>query len=110
MELRTNDYQASKTFYEQSFGWTAIATGSYVRFQDSSSEWRAGLVHVASITTPTWIGYIWVDEPDSIVTNATALGATVVAQGQGHPLKGDWAILRDPDGGVYGVYDGNPFV
>ena len=110
MELRSTDVSAATTFLTATFGWTYVTVplgGNklYYKFKDSNDVFRAGLVGDTQIR---WIGYIWVDEPDSVITNALQNGGSVIAQGTNHPVLGNWAILEGPSTGRFGIMDGNP--
>ncbi len=110
LEFRTTDVSAATTFLTATFGWTYVTVqlaGNklYYKFKDSNNVFRAGLVLDQQVRV---IGYIWVDEPDAIVTNALQNGGTVVAQGTGHPVLGTWAILDGPNTAPFGVMNGNP--
>jgi predicted enzyme related to lactoylglutathione lyase len=52
-----------------------------------------------------WLVYFAVDSADATVARATAAGGSVIVEAMSMP-RGRFAILRDPQGGVFAVLSG----
>lgn len=111
LELQTHDLDAAKSFYETTMSWTTVATSapSYFTFVDGTGAVQAGLVLNSNLTGNRWLSYLWLDEPDAIVTATVANGGTVVVPAHNHPVLGRRAILRDDSGALFGVFNGDPY-
>jgi hypothetical protein len=109
-ELVTTDVDAAKTFYHEVLGWEPadidMAMGTYTMFR------RAGAVDAAgAMTKPdqmpgpaAWIVYIATDNVDGTVARAVELGAAAVLDGMDIPDVGRIAIVLDPMGGAFGLF------
>jgi uncharacterized protein len=106
------DADAAVAFYTQLFGWEAEETtppGSDRRLFMCTLRGR----DVAAIGspppvpdhTPVWGTYIWVDNADEIAAKATEAGGSVAVQPFESLDGGRIAILADPAGAVFGVWE-----
>lgn len=107
-ELVTSDPEAAKAFYGAIFGWTTQAfegNSSYVMWAAPSGP-VGGVMDLSQSppgTTSHWTGYVYVANVDNSVARTTTLGGTVHLPGTS--MGGiRFAILADPQGGVFGVY------
>ncbi|MFO0933154.1 MAG: VOC family protein [Planctomycetota bacterium] len=113
-EVMTNDVAGAKAFYTGLFGWSAqdlqMPTGAYTLFM-KGSEQVAGCMAIPSANgqpacPPNWLSYLRVDDVDATVTRARALGARVDVAGMDIPGIGRFAVLGDPAGATFAVFQG----
>lgn len=112
LELQTDNPEAAKSFYETAMNWTTVATSlpTYWKFVDSHGEVKAGLAFNTNITGRNdWLSYIFLDEPDAIVTATVANGGSIIVPAHNHPILGRRAVLQDNRGAMFGVFNGDPY-
>jgi predicted enzyme related to lactoylglutathione lyase len=115
LELRTRDAFDAARFYGAVFGWDAGGPVPYdVRFEVDRVVLRIGGRPVAGMfggaveaapdpqVRPGWQTYFCVDDVDEVVGQAAGLGGTVIA-GPGTSPHGRVAVLRDAEGGMFGL-------
>jgi predicted enzyme related to lactoylglutathione lyase len=116
-DLMTVDLERSKEFYQGLFGWTYFQQemgpiGSYTVIQRQGQA-IGGMV----ATEPRhgvrthWLSYLSVADVDGLCKRMTKLGGNVAVEPRGVPGVGNFAILQDPEGGVFSVLqmsDGMP--
>jgi hypothetical protein len=109
-ELSTRDTDAAVEFYGAVFGWRA-ETGDmeampYTEFKNGDRS-VAGMMtmpdEMPADVPPFWMPYFEVTDPDQTTTEAAALGGEVVAPPMDIPEVGRFAVLRDPQGALFGV-------
>jgi predicted enzyme related to lactoylglutathione lyase len=102
-ELHTQDPPRARAFYTELFGWKAeeeqTPMGPYTMFRDV----LAGLVGNAGGVPVGWVPYINVDDLARKTKQAKALGAEVLRDCIAIP-QGSFSIVRDPTGGVLGLW------
>jgi predicted enzyme related to lactoylglutathione lyase len=111
VDLNTPDQQAAKRFYSELFGWEYEDrdAGPGVVYAMA----RVGGQDVAAISPPPpgdegpprWNSYITVDEVDASARRATELGAIVVSEPFDVFDAGRMAVLRDPVGAFFMVWE-----
>jgi uncharacterized protein len=111
-ELGTTDADGAQRFYEEVFGWTTKDMGEefggYRIFQ-RGDEQLAGLMANPRPEIPAmWTPYIGVDDTDALCKKATELGAQTIVEPMDVPTVGRFAILKDPQGAVFGIIKGEP--
>jgi hypothetical protein len=111
-ELGTTDADGAQRFYEEVFGWTTKDMGEefggYRIFQ-RGEEQVAGLMKNQDPSIPAmWTPYVGVDDTDATCKKATDLGAEVLVEPMDVPTVGRFAILKDPQGAVFGILKGEP--
>lgn len=110
VDLSSYNPSASQKFYEELFGWSFYQEGGYkVWFAWNSAT--SGLYETPdffkSINMPHfWMGYIKVDDVEAVVEKARALGATIEIEKDAF-YDGNIALIRDPLGAGFTVYDGD---
>jgi predicted enzyme related to lactoylglutathione lyase len=112
VELGTTDQAAAKNFYASLFGWTAndMPMGPdehYTIFQldgrDAAAAYtlRAGMSGGAP---PNWMPYISVASADDAAARAAQVGGKVVAPPMDVFDAGRMAVIQDPTGAVFAVW------
>jgi predicted enzyme related to lactoylglutathione lyase len=57
---------------------------------------------------PMWTPYVGVDDTDGCCAKAQELGAATIVEPMDVPGVGRFAILKDPQGAVFGIIKGEP--
>jgi uncharacterized protein len=112
-DLSTTDQGAAKAFYSGLFGWEAedLPVGDGVSY----SMMRLGGKDVAAISPqppqqrdagvpPTWNSYVSVESADAAADKAKALGATVHAPPFDVMEAGRMAVIQDPQGAFFELW------
>jgi predicted enzyme related to lactoylglutathione lyase len=108
-ELTTPDPEAAMKFYPRLTNWGTQ------RFDDDYMMWTqdgipfAGLFRLndemkARGTPPNWMPYIETSDVDGTSSKAKSLGATIIVEPNDIPGTGRIAVVRDPQGAVFGIY------
>jgi uncharacterized protein len=109
-ELASTDLDASKQFYSDLFGWRIEARpgsslGTYLGIQNGDAN-NGGIREATPPgTLPHWLVYFGTDDLDSALAKVADLGGTVHAG----PIDIEIAriaIVADPQGAVFAIYDG----
>jgi predicted enzyme related to lactoylglutathione lyase len=111
IELATNDVPAARAFYAEVFGWTVtempMGEGEvYTIFQNAGRAAAAMHGHTAG-APPNWLSYVAVDNVDHSVVKAQSLGGTVVAGPMDVFNAGRMAVLADPQGALFAIWQAN---
>jgi predicted enzyme related to lactoylglutathione lyase len=106
-ELHTGDREAAKAFYGAVFGWRAqdeeMGESTYTVFHVGERPiGGAG----GEAEQPYWLVWFSVADADAAVAKAQELGGTAQWGPEDVPTVGRLAILRDPQGAVFGVLQG----
>ncbi len=103
-ELNTADTATAQSFYSKVLGWKTQPwelDPSYTLFVANSGP----VGGTSSESGPAqWISYIGTDDIEATVTQAQELGAVVTKQISDMPNGGRYALLDDPQGAPFGVY------
>jgi uncharacterized protein len=109
-ELGTTDVDGAQRFYEAVFGWTTKDTGEEFggyRIFSRGEEQVAGLMANPKPEIPAmWTPYVGVDDTDATCKKATELGAQAIVEPMDIPNIGRFAVLKDPQGAVFGIIKG----
>jgi predicted enzyme related to lactoylglutathione lyase len=115
VELNTADPAAAASFYGALFGWRASMpgpaeeTGGYQMF-DQGGKNVAGLMKTMQAGQPTaWATYVSVDSADATVAAVTEAGGSVMVAPMDVMDIGRMAILTDPAGAVFGIWEPKTF-
>src|SRR5947209_6013588 len=112
-ELGTTDQNAAKQFYSSLFGWTANdypigPSDFYTMFQlngaDAAAAYTLRSDQRQHGVPPHWMIYMAVENADQSVARAGQLGATVLAPPFDVAEHGRMAVLQDPTGAVFSVW------
>lgn len=110
-ELFTADPDGAKQFYSRLFGWQSFMPAGLAGAAPET-VWMIGFEQVASLRrnaptgpapAPAWVPFVTVDDVDGCAGQAEMLGATIVAAPFDVPGSGRFAILKDPQGAIFGV-------
>jgi predicted enzyme related to lactoylglutathione lyase len=110
-ELGTTDADGAQRFYGEVFGWTATDMGpdfgGYRIFNRAGEENGNGIAGFMTLpdasVPPHWQPYVAVDDPDATTAKATELGGTALMEPMDVPTVGRIAVIRDPQGAVFGI-------
>ena len=111
-ELTTPDVDAAKKFYPSITGWGTQ------QFDKDYTMWTTGGVPFAGIfrlrpeqrqqgIPPNWMPYIEANNVDETARKATSLGGSVMHGPADIPNTGRFAVVKDPQGAVFGIYKSN---
>ena len=112
-ELATTDQRGAVAFYQALFGWEVKEqpigpTETYSLFQMRGREVSAACAMRADERQagipPHWNAYVTVADVDATVARAAELGGTVLAQPFDVMDAGRMAVLQDPTGAVFQVW------
>ncbi len=115
VELATSDPAAARSFYTNLFGWgvadTPMGPGPdevYTRLQlagkDVGALYKMMKEQAAQGVPPNWLCYVTVASADETAQKAKDLGATVLAGPFDVEDYGRMAMLQDPEGAVFAVW------
>lgn len=116
MELATTDQAAAKEFYTALFGWTVEdypigAEEKYSMFRLNGRDAAAGYTmrkeQRAQGTPPNWMVYIASNNVDATAMKASQEGGAVLQPAFDVMDAGRMAVLRDPTGAVFSVWQAN---
>ncbi len=113
-DLSSPDVAAGKLFYEELFSWTSedqhdpAANLIYVLFS-KDGDLVSGIgpqppEMAGSGMPPVWASYVAVDSVDETVATVTANGGTVIMSAMDVMDSGRMAILADPSGAVFSLW------
>jgi predicted enzyme related to lactoylglutathione lyase len=108
IDLGTTDTEAGKKFYTKLFGWKADSQpvpegGTYTLFT-KGGKMVAGLGDAQQGMPPMWSSYVIVDDADAVEAKAKELGGQVLMGAIDVMDTGRMAIIADPTGAVFGVW------
>ena len=114
IDFGSNDFEASKKFYTDLFGWTFEDGGEQVGHYNMIRKDGAlvgGAMNTAGMTCPeggeipsSWDIYLSVADVDATVERATGLGAQVIVPAGDAGPAGRFAVLLDPTGASIGLW------
>ena len=111
-ELATTDVDGAQGFYTEVFGWTTKDMGPEFggyRIFEVGETGIAGVMTLQDASVPAhWQPYIAVDDPDGTTAKAKELGASTLMEPMDVPTVGRIAVLRDPQGAVFGIIKPEP--
>lgn len=113
MDLTVEDAPAVRDFYAAVVGWKPepVSMGDYSDFNmvlPESGEPVAGVCHARGSNAglpPVWLVYWVVADLDASVEACRQAGGEVVAGPRGMGGQGRYAVLRDPAGACFALYE-----
>jgi predicted enzyme related to lactoylglutathione lyase len=111
-ELGTTDVDGAQRFYGEVFGWTTSDMGpeygGYSIFQRGETR-VGGLMTLPDDSMPAhWQPYVAVDDADRTTAKAKELGGSALMEPMDVPNVGRIAVVRDPQGAVFGIIKPEP--
>jgi predicted enzyme related to lactoylglutathione lyase len=111
-ELTTRDTKAAEKFYTSLFGWTPkhSAPGAPMEYTEFHNQGKPGVGMMAMPTqmpphVPSyWMPYFQVTGVDASTSKAKELGGNVMVGPQDIPGTGRFAIVADPQGAMFALY------
>jgi predicted enzyme related to lactoylglutathione lyase len=111
-DLATSDMETAQEFYTELFGWEAEQLDTNGR--PPYTVWRnngrtnGGMRPLAPQdgAPPHWLVYFTVDDVDDAVRRVDELGGEIVVEPFTVPA-GRFAVLRDPQGAYFAIYEGD---
>lgn len=110
-EIFADDPAKLVDFYHSLFGWEIEkAPGiDYWRIRiEAAGAIGGGLTHRAIPETRSWVHYVHVASLDEAVAEALRLGGKVVRPKTAVPKTAWYAVLTDPQGNVFAVWQTDP--
>jgi len=115
-DLTVEDARRLRDFYKEVVGWTAteVDMGGYHDYcmnQPEDAKTVAGICHARGANAalpPQWLLYITVRDLDASVERSVALGGHVIAPARDYGGAGRYAVLRDPAGAPFAVFEPAP--
>ena len=116
LELATTDQSAAKSFYSSLFGWTpadsplgpdAVYTIFKLEGRDAAAGYTMFPEQRSMGIPPSWTLYISVASADDTARRAKANGGTVLKDAFDVGESGRMAVLKDPTGAVFAVWQPN---
>ena len=113
VELGTSDDQAAKKFYTELFGWDYVDNpmgpdGLYTLLKlegkDVGGLYKLLPDMVAQGIPPHWLSYVSVTNVDESAEKAKALGATIMSGPLDVSEIGRMAVVQDPTGAVFALW------
>ena len=107
-ELMTGDLKKAEAFYTGLFGWKTEPMPGPVQYTvfkrgDQSAGGAMQITPEMGPIPPNWTVYFSVADCDAIAAKTTALGGKIIRPPADIPNIGRFAILTDPQGGVFAV-------
>jgi uncharacterized protein len=111
-ELGTTDVDAAASFYGDVFGWTTKDMGEeyggYRIFERGETR-LGGLMKLPDESMPAqWQPYVAVEDVDGTTAKASELGGSALMEPMDVPAVGRIAVIRDPQGAVFGIIKPEP--
>lgn len=109
-ELMTPNTQQAKSFYCDLFDWQAVEHKfdqiTYTCFKKGEKDLSVGMIQTPEDKSipPHWMGYISVENVDSMVKKAAELGAKIKVPATPVSDFGRFAVLEDPTGACFGIW------
>lgn len=109
-QLASPDLSNARTFYGEVVGWKAVAApaGDFETFGfgEGPGEQAATLVKTGGAQPPGWMTFIVVDALGAACERTVKLGGKVLSAHTVVPGIGAYAVVRDPQGAVLGLFKG----
>lgn len=115
VELGTTNGEAAKKFYTGLFGWTAednpvgpgmVYTMLFLDGKDIGALYQMPPEMTAQGIPPNWLSYVAVASADESGAKAKKLGATLMKEPFDVMTVGRMAVVQDPTGAVFAIWEG----
>jgi uncharacterized protein len=109
-ELATRDVPTATAFYQALLGWTISGDTPYPHLSAGGRQFGGvqdmNATGVPEAVTPHWLLYFKVQDAAATAAQAVELGAQTLAGPFHLPGTGHFVTLRDPQGAVFALYQG----
>lgn len=108
-ELHTSNLEKAKQFYTDVFGWGWGGAPEYAEVQVNGRTVAGAMTRrpeMPAEVPDNWLIYFGSDDIDADVEKATALGATATVPPTEIPNMGRFAVLVDPQGATFALFQG----
>ena len=114
IELGTSDAAAAKDFYNKLFGWNyndmpmgpdGVYTILKLKDKDAGGLYELNAEMRAEGIPPHWLSYVLVTSADETAAKAQVSGATVMKGPFDVPGAGRMAVVQDPTGAVFAIWE-----
>jgi len=112
-ELRTPDENGASEFYTKLMGWQTFTVGDAGNGGSAYTVWMSGWSQVGGMLPAGqsqtsegfagWVPFFAVEDVDNSARRAEELGGSVLEGPFDVPNSGRFALLRDPQGVVFGI-------
>ncbi|MFH8571950.1 VOC family protein [Streptomyces sp. NPDC017993] len=107
VELATPDPEGARTFYPRVFGWTVNTGDAYTQWGVEGADF--GGMSLLDDRYPgdmpaNWMPYFAVADVDATAARAAEAGGTLLVPAMDVPDGPRVAMIRDPQGGVFGIH------
>lgn len=104
VDLATTDLVAAQSFYGEVFGWTSDADpgGTPYTLCHLDGDLVCGMATASG--APAWTSYVTVDDAEAVAGRAESIGATTLSSAFDVADYGRTAVLADPQGAVFAVW------
>ena len=115
VELGTTDGEAAKKFYTELFGWTfndspvgpgMVYTMLLLNGKDIGALYQMPPEMTSQAIPPNWLSYAAVSNADESAAKAKELGATLMKEPFDVMTVGRMAVVQDPTGAVFAIWEG----
>lgn len=109
-ELQTRDTDAAIAFYSAVFGWTHSVDGNDYGMFAQDGRIQAGMMRIDDSwgpVPPNWAIYFMVEDVEAAVSKVRELGGNVMVPPTQAGEMGRFAVVQDPQGGVFTVMQFN---
>lgn len=108
VELATTDSAGAKDFYSGLFGWEThdqqVGDDMTYTMCLLGGKVAGALYESTESPHPAWLSYVTVEDADATAAKAKELGANVISEPFDVMTYGRMAVLQDPTGGVFAVW------
>lgn len=109
VELATSDSAGAKEFYSRLLGWEPqdVEVGDDMTYTMLllGGNVAAALYQSEQAPHPAWLSYVTVEDADAAAAKAKELGANVISEPFDVMTFGRMAVLQDPTGAVFAVWE-----
>jgi len=110
-ELASPDIEASAGFYRELFGWAVDSMEGmqipYMTIKTAAGGSNGGIRSAMEREPPYWLVYFGIDDLDAGLAKAGQLGGTKLMGPMEISPTSRFAVLHDPQGAVFALYDGD---
>ncbi len=106
-EIPTTDIDKGKDFFAKMFGWEFKPFGNGYLLFNTHKGFTIGLRKVDKVSQgETTIFHVRVNNVEDYLEKAKKLGGNIFRSKTIIPAMGAYALIKDPDGNVIGLYQG----